>query len=53
MPAVLFGLGVILIVFTFLLVFTIVGEISALAGLVCIASGAMLLGRRTRRSGTD
>jgi hypothetical protein len=35
-PAALIGIGAVLIVFTFLLAFTIYGELSAVAGVACI-----------------
>lgn len=47
MPAAFFGIGAVLIVFTFLLAFTIYGELSAVAGVACIVIGAVLLGRRS------
>jgi hypothetical protein len=53
MPAVLIGVGAVLIVFTFLLAFTIFGEISGLLGFACIVIGALMLGRRSRGPGAD
>lgn len=53
MPTVLIGIGAVLIVLTFLLAFTTFGEISALLGVVCIACGAMMIGRRAHGPGTD
>jgi len=53
MPAFLIVVGVILIVFTFLLAFTIFGVTSALLGAACVVMGAMILGRRTNGPGTD
>ena len=47
MPATLIALGVVLIIFTFLLAFTIFGVIAAVAGIACIAIGVALLGRRS------
>jgi hypothetical protein len=51
MPAALIGIGAVLIVFTFLLAFTIYGELSAVLGIACIVIGAVLLGRRSSRQG--
>jgi hypothetical protein len=51
MPGVLIGVGVILIVLTLLLAFTIFGEISAVLGLGCVAIGAVMMGRGTRGPG--
>ncbi|MFZ0059668.1 MAG: hypothetical protein WAL35_06435 [Acidimicrobiales bacterium] len=48
MPGVLIGVGALLILLTFLLAFTIFGEISAVLGVTCIVIGAVMLGRRTR-----
>jgi hypothetical protein len=53
MPAVLIGVGVILMVLTFLLAFTIFGQISALLGVAALAAGAIMLDRRARRRATD
>jgi len=53
MPTVLIGVGAVLIVLTFLLAFTIFGEISALLGAMCIVIGAMLLGRRAHGPRAD
>ncbi len=50
MPGVLIGIGLALIALTFLLAFTIFGEIAALAGVALLAVGARMTGRRT--SGT-
>jgi membrane-bound ClpP family serine protease len=50
-PAALIGIGAVLIVFTFLLAFTIYGELSAVAGVACIVIGAALLGRRSSGRG--
>jgi len=44
-PTALIVIGAVLIVFTFLAAFTIYGELSAIAGVACIAIGAILLGR--------
>jgi len=52
MPGVLIGAGVLLVVLTFLLAFTIFGEIAAVLGVACIAIGAVMTGRRQRRPGT-
>jgi hypothetical protein len=41
-PTILIGVGAVLLVFTFLLAFTIFGEISALLGVACIVIGALL-----------
>jgi hypothetical protein len=46
MAVALIILGAVLIVLTFLLAFTIFGEISALLGVVCMAAGAVLLSKR-------
>ena len=53
MATVLIGVGAVLIVFTFLLAFTIFGEISALLGVAFIVIGAMMLGRRAHGPDTD
>ena len=50
-PTALIAIGAVLIVFTFLAAFTIYGELSAVAGVVCIAIGAVLLGRRSSGRG--
>lgn len=42
----LVGLGVVLVVSTFLLAFTIYALISAVVGVACIVVGAVILGRR-------
>jgi hypothetical protein len=47
MPVVLISAGAVLIVLTFLLVFTIYGFVAAVVGLVCIALRAVMLSRRT------
>lgn len=41
--------GVVLLTFTFLLAFTIFGEIALILGVASIAVGAAMLGRRARR----
>jgi hypothetical protein len=46
MPAVLVGVGGVLIVLTFLLAFTIFGVISAVLGITCLVVGATMLSRR-------
>ena len=51
MPVALISIGAVLIVFTLLAAFTIYGELSAVAGIACIAIGAVWLGRRS--SGRD
>jgi hypothetical protein len=51
-PSVLIGVGALLIVLTFLLAFTIFGEISAALGVVCILVGAVTLGRRAGGRGS-
>ena len=53
MPAALISIGAVLIVFTFLLAFTIYGELSAVAGVACIVIGAVLLGRRSSGQGAS
>jgi hypothetical protein len=53
MPTILIGVGAVLLVFTFLLAFTILGEISALLGVACIVIGALLLGRHVHGPDTD
>lgn len=50
-PGVLIGVGVLLIVLTLLLAFTIFGEISAVLGLGCVGIGAVMGSRRTRGLG--
>jgi hypothetical protein len=45
----LIGFGVLSIVFTFLLAFTIYGEISAVVGLTAVVAGALMLARRSSR----
>jgi len=50
-PTVLIVLGAVLAVFAFLAAFTIYGELSAVAGVACIAIGAVLLGRRSSARG--
>ena len=52
-PAVLIGIGVALIVLTFLLAFTIYGEIAALAGVALIVVGARSTGHRARGTRND
>ena len=46
MPAVLVGIGAVLIVLTFLLAFTIFGAISALLGIACLVVGATMFSQR-------
>jgi hypothetical protein len=46
MPALLVGVGGVLIVLTFLLAFTIFGVISAVLGIACLVVGATVLSRR-------
>jgi hypothetical protein len=46
MPAVLVGIGAVLIALTFLLAFTIFGVISALLGIACLVVGATMFSRR-------
>jgi hypothetical protein len=48
-PLAVMGVGAVLIVVTFLLAFTIFGEISAVAGIACVGGGAMMLRRRSSR----
>jgi hypothetical protein len=50
-PTALIALGAVLIVFTFLLAFTIFGELSAVVGVACVATGAVLLGKRSSGGG--
>lgn len=50
-PTALIVIGAVLIVFTFLAAFTIYGELSVVAGVACIAIGAVLLGRRSSGRG--
>ena len=52
-PGVLIGLGVLLLVFTFLLAFTIFGELSAVLGVACLAVGSLMFSRRSSRQVTD
>jgi hypothetical protein len=52
-PGVLIGLGGLLLVFTFLLAFTIFGELSAVLGITCIVAGSIMLGRRSSGPVTD
>lgn len=49
LPLVVIGVGAVLIVMTFLLAFTIFGEISAVAGIACVGGGAMMLRRCSPR----
>lgn len=49
MAVILIGLGVLLLVFTFLLAFTLYGELSAIVGVAAILGGALLLARRSSR----
>ena len=53
MPSVLIGTGLVLIVLTFLLAFTIFGEISAVLGVACVVLGAVMLGRRSSAQAAD
>ncbi len=53
MPTVLIGVGALLIVLTFLLAFTIFGDISALLGAALIVVGAVMVGRRAQGQTTD
>ncbi len=46
MPAVLIGVGGVLIVLTFLLAFTIFGVFSAVLGIACLVVGAFMLSRQ-------
>jgi membrane-bound ClpP family serine protease len=39
-------LGAVLMVFTFLLAFTIYSDIAAVVGLICVVTGAVMLSRR-------
>jgi len=52
-PAVLFGVGAALVILTFLLAFTVFGEISALLGVLCLVTGALMIARRSHGQGTD
>jgi membrane-bound ClpP family serine protease len=52
-PVALISIGAVLIVFTFLLAFTIYGELSAVVGVACIVIGAVLLGRRSTGRGAS
>lgn len=49
LPLVVMGAGAVLIIATFLLAFTIFGEISAVAGIACVGGGAMMLRRRSSK----
>ena len=51
MAKLLIGFGVVLVVFTFLLAFTIYGEIAAVLGVVLIVTGALMLGRSASSRG--
>jgi hypothetical protein len=46
MPAVLIGVGGVLIVLTVLLAFTIFGVFSAVLGIACLVVGAFMLSRQ-------
>jgi hypothetical protein len=52
-PGALIGLGVLLLVFTFLLAFTIFGELSAVLGVACLVAGSLMLERRASRRVSD
>lgn len=53
MAVVLIVLGAVLVVLTFLLAFTIFGELSAVLGVACLVAGSLMLGRRTSRRISD
>jgi hypothetical protein len=49
MPGLLIVVGLVLLVMTFLLAFTIFGLIAAVVGVCCLAGGTFALARRGRR----
>jgi hypothetical protein len=51
--AVLIGLGLVFIVFAFLLAFTIFGEVSAVVGVALVVLGARRTGRRRLQKSSD
>ena len=53
MPGVLIGLGLVMITMTIMLAFTIYGEMAAVIGIACIATGAALFDRRKSKRGAQ